>query len=147
VDRLSPQRRSWLMAQVKGYDTTAELRVRRAAHALGLRYRIHSRDLPGTPDLVFAKYRIVLFVHGCFWHRHPGCQKAGTPKSRIVYWVDKFERNVARDRRVASDLRAAGWRVAVVWECQTKNPSLLTRRLKRIFKIRSVRPRGVRRAQ
>jgi DNA mismatch endonuclease (patch repair protein) len=132
------------MAQVKGYDTTAEIRVRRAAHALGLRYRIHRRDLPGTPDLVFPKYRVVLFVHGCFWHRHPGCRKAGTPKTRVVYWVDKFERNVARDRRAASDLRAAGWRVAVVWECQTKNPSLLNRRLKRIFKISTTARRAPR---
>lgn len=111
------------MSQVGGKDTTPELRVRKVAHALGLRYRLHRRDLPGTPDLVFPRRKVVLFVHGCFWHRHPGCKKATVPKSRIDFWQAKFDANVQRDNRSANELAAAGWHVAVIWECETKNES------------------------
>ncbi len=100
---------------------------------MGLRFRLHRRDLPGTPDLVFPKRRTVLFVHGCFWHRHPGCGKAGLPKSRVEFWRAKFDRNVERDRRVAEVLAAAGWTVAIVWECETKKPAHLARAIERIF--------------
>jgi DNA mismatch endonuclease (patch repair protein) len=109
------------MSRVGGKNTSPELRVRRTAHALGLRFRLHRSDLPGTPDLVFSKWRVALFVNGCFWHRHPGCRKASTPTTRADYWADKFRGNVERDSRVASAIEALGWRVAVVWECETKN--------------------------
>lgn len=130
ADRLTPERRSWLMSRVNGKNTGPEIRTRKAAHALGLRFRLHRSSLPGTPDLVFPKRRVALFVHGCFWHRHPGCSKASTPGTRSEYWEDKFKANVARDRRVSEMLKAAGWRVAIVWECETKNPALLDRVLR-----------------
>lgn len=131
VDRLTPERRSWLMSRVRGKDTWPEMRVRRAAHALGLRFRLHRKDLPGRPDLVFPKHRVALFVHGCFWHRHPGCAKASTPKSRTDFWQDKFDMNVARDARVVAELEALGWRVVTVWECDTKDEETLLRELGR----------------
>ena len=130
VDRLTPERRSWLMSRVGGKNTTPELRVRKAAHAQGLRFRLHRKDLPGKPDLVFPKRRMVLFVHGCFWHRHPGCRKASNPSTRTEYWNEKFETNVARDSRVVTELEALGWHVAVIWECETKDPETLKRILR-----------------
>ena len=135
MDRLSSERRSWLMSRVAANDTSPEIRVRRAAHALKLRYRLHRRDLPGTPDTVFPKYRTVLFVHGCFWHRHPGCRKATFPKSRVAYWQEKFERNVERDRQAMANLAALGWKIAVIWECETKSPVALSRRISEIFNL------------
>jgi DNA mismatch endonuclease (patch repair protein) len=109
------------MSRVKGKNTTPEIRVRRAAHALGLRFRLHRRDLPGVPDLVFPKHRLALFVHGCFWHRHPDCPKATIPKSRTAYWQDKFNNNIERDLRAERALQQLGWKVLKVWECQTKD--------------------------
>jgi len=130
VDRLSPQRRSWLMSRVRGKNTSPEMRVRRAAHGLGLRFRLHPTNLPGKPDLVFPKYNQILFVHGCYWHRHPGCPKASAPSS--PFWRQKFRTNVARDIRVTKQLRKLGWRVAVIWECETKDPVRLARRIEGI---------------
>lgn len=133
VDRLTPQRRSWLMSRIGGKNTTPEIRVRKAAHALGLRFRLHRKELPGTPDIVFPKRRVVLFVHGCFWHRHPGCRKATAPSSE--FWAKKFASNVQRDRRAAADLKKLGWRVVTIWECETKDPEKLSRLVvKRILK-------------
>ncbi|TYO85174.1 very short patch repair endonuclease [Oceanicella actignis] len=113
--------RSRTMARVKARDTSPELALRRALHRLGLRYRLHGAAaggaLPGRPDLVFAGRRAAVFVHGCFWHRHAGCPRASTPASRRDYWLPKFARNQARDQAAQAALRAAGWRVAVVWEC------------------------------
>src|SRR3954451_665162 len=103
-----PSLRSWTMAQVRSKNTKPEVAVRKAAHALGLRFRLHGRDLPGTPDLVFSGHRTAVFVHGCFWHRH-GCARATTPASNVAYWAAKFERNVARDARNAAQLRKLGW--------------------------------------
>ena len=111
--------RSSLMRRVRGKDTTPELAVRRAAHSLGYRFRLHRRDLPGTPDLTFPRPRKVIFVHGCFWHRHEGCGRTTTPKTRAGYWREKFEQNMDRDRRNIAMLRALGWQVLVVWECET----------------------------
>ncbi|CAN7659434.1 very short patch repair endonuclease [Bosea sp. LjRoot90] len=130
VDRLTPERRSWLMSRVGGKNTTPEVRVRKAAYALGLRFRLHRKDLPGKPDLVFPKRRIALFVHGCFWHRHPGCRKASNPGTRPDYWGEKFSANTARDGRVAAELEASGWQVVVIWECETKDPESLSRILR-----------------
>ena len=109
--------RSRTMAAVKGRDTTPELRLRRALHALGLRHRLGGAGLPGRPDLVYPRLRAAVFVHGCFWHRHPGCPRATTPATRTDYWGPKFARNVARDAEVEAALLALGWRVGVVWEC------------------------------
>lgn len=109
------------MGRVRGKDTRPEMIVRRLAHAMGMRFRLHRADLPGKPDLVFPKYRAVVFVHGCFWHRHPGCRKASTPKSNTEFWQEKFERNVERDKRNSVELEKAGWRVVVIWECETKS--------------------------
>lgn len=121
------------MAAVRSGDTGPERRVRSAAHALGLRFRLHRRDLPGTPDLIFPKHRTVLFVHGCFWHRHPGCRKATMPKSREAFWRAKFERNVERDLQVTTALLRLGWRVEALWECETRHSDELRRRLALVF--------------
>ena len=123
MDRLSPERRSWLMSRVKSKDTSPEMVARRMAHAMGLRFRLHRKDLPGTPDLVFPRHETVVFVNGCFWHRHPGCKKAGMPKTRVGFWKEKFERNVERARHDASRLTELGWSVRVIWECETKDPA------------------------
>ena len=125
TDIISPERRSALMARIKSRDTRPELRVRRMAHAMGLRFRLHRKDLPGTPDLVFPGRRIALFVHGCFWHRHPGCPKAYEPKSRVDFWQGKFRDNVARDEKAAAGLAAAGWKPVIIWECETEDPDTL----------------------
>lgn len=136
MDRLTKERRSWLMSRVAGKNTTPELRVRRAAHALGLRFRLHRKDLPGKPDLVFPKFRLAVFVHGCFWHRHSGCRKATLPKSRADFWSAKFTSNQQRDERVMTDLENAGWRVAVIWECETKDSDTLAKVIsERIMKV------------
>lgn len=124
------------MSRIRSKDTLPELRVRRAAHALGLRYRLHRKDLPGTPDLVFPRYRTAIFVHGCFWHRHFECRKASLPKSRLDYWQAKFDANIARDARSERDLRHMGWRVFTLWECQTTNLDVITSKLAEIFELR-----------
>jgi len=117
--------RSYLMARVKGKNTKPELIVRSAAHSLGYRFRLHKRDLPGTPDIVFAGRRKVIFVHGCFWHRHDQCHKASTPKTRRSFWENKFQANMARDQRNVQMLQNEGWKVLTVWECQVRNLSAL----------------------
>ena len=118
TDFLSPAERSDRMSRIRGKDTQPELALRKILHKLGLRYRLHGAALPGKPDLVFPRYRTVVFVHGCFWHRHAGCNIASTPKSNTPFWLEKFEKNIARDARVAAQLEAKGWRVLVVWECE-----------------------------
>ena len=118
MDNLTRERRARLMSRVRSKNTEPEMSVRRIAHSMGFRFRVHRRDLPGRPDIVFPKYRAVVFVHGCFWHRHPGCMKATIPKSNMQFWIEKFERNMQRDSRQTQRLRDAGWKVVVVWECQ-----------------------------
>lgn len=120
MDTLSKEERSALMSRIRSKDTKPELVVRRALHALGYRFRLHAKELPGKPDIVFRARRKAIFVHGCFWHRHPGCRIASEPKSRQDYWEAKFARNVERDRYNLSALKTDGWRVLVVWECQTR---------------------------
>lgn len=118
TDFLSPAERSDRMSRIRGKDTQPELALRKALHGLGLRYRLHGAGLPGKPDLVFPRYRAVVFVHGCFWHHHAGCNIATTPKTNTPFWLAKFEKNVARDARVTAQLETLGWRVFVVWECE-----------------------------
>jgi DNA mismatch endonuclease (patch repair protein) len=109
------------MARVRGRDTKPELIVRKALWRAGIRYRLHVRGLPGRPDIVIAKARLVIFVHGCFWHRHDGCGGNRTPKSNVIFWETKLAANVVRDASNEALLRAAGWRVLVVWECETRS--------------------------
>ena len=108
------------MRNVRGKNTTPEMRVRSALYRAGYRFRLHRKDLPGRPDIVLPRLRAAIFVHGCFWHRHPGCRAASSPSTRAVFWQEKFARNVERDRRTIEALEADGWRVHVVWECETK---------------------------
>jgi DNA mismatch endonuclease, patch repair protein len=127
TDTLSPQERSARMALVRSRDTKPELRVRRFLHAAGLRYSLHQRVATARPDLVFPARRTVVFVHGCIWHRHPdpACPLTRTPKSRVDFWTAKFAGNVARDQRQRVALEADGWRVLVIWECQTNDAARL----------------------
>lgn len=129
MDIVSPQRRSEMMSGIRGRDTKPEIAVRRLAHSLGYRFRLHRRDLPGTPDLVFPGRKKVVFVHGCFWHRHSRCRFAYEPKSNVETWRSKFETNVSRDARVRRELDAMGWDVLTVWECETANLETLATKL------------------
>lgn len=125
---VSPERRA-LMSRVRAKHSKPEMAVRRAAHALGFRFRLHRRDLPGTPDLVFPRLRKAIFVHGCFWHRHPGCPRTTSPKTRADYWDNKFAENVARDAARLVELEMLGWDTLVIWECETFDREVLSRRL------------------
>ncbi|MEX5574207.1 DNA mismatch endonuclease Vsr [Pseudomonas lijiangensis] len=123
------------MRLIKREHTQPELVVRRLLHRMGLRFRLHSKSLPGSPDVVLPKRRTVVFVHGCYWHRHPGCRYASMPKTRQDFWLPKFTSNVERDSRKAEQLRELGWRVVVVWECETKGAMSLDARLRKEFLV------------
>jgi len=133
TDHVSSTKRSEIMAAVKSQDTGPELALRRLLHRLGYRYRLHGESLPGKPDLVFPSKQKVLFVHGCFWHRHERCRYSTTPKSRISFWTEKFERNMERDRSNIRDLKVLGWRSLVVWQCQLKVPERAIKRVVRFL--------------
>lgn len=136
VDRLSREHRSWNMGRIRAKNTAPELVVRRLLHRLGYRFRLHRRDLPGSPDIVLPKWNTVVFVHGCFWHRHEGCRFAYTPKSRIEFWTGKFLQNQERDRRHVERLSEDGWRVLTVWECETGDERQLSGRLDKALRSR-----------
>jgi DNA mismatch endonuclease, patch repair protein len=129
MDHVDPERRSHIMRLVKSINTGPEIAVRRLLHRLGFRFRLHSKSLPGKPDVVMPKWRTVVFIHGCFWHRHPRCRKASTPKSSVDFWKKKFAANVKRDRTVRRKLKSLGWRVCVVWQCELASPATLAARL------------------
>lgn len=135
TNETSPER-SAQMARVRGRDTKPEMRVRRALHAAGLRYRLHAKGLPGRPDLILPSRRVAVFVHGCFWHRHPDpdCKLARLPKSRLDFWLPKLEGNRARDDRNKAALEKLGWKVVEIWECQIKDDELraVAKRIKAI---------------
>ena len=120
------------MAAIRCKDTSPELRVRRLLHHLGYRFRLHRRDLPGSPDIVLPKHRTVVFVHGCFWHRHPGCRYTTTPKTSADFWTNKFEQNIRRDHHQQQQLREMGWSVMVIWECELRDLQSLKTRLVQI---------------
>ncbi|MFN8758431.1 MAG: very short patch repair endonuclease [Tagaea sp.] len=133
MDRLTPERRSWLMGRIRASDTGPERIVRSLVRKLGFRPRLNVAGLPGKPDLAFPKRKKAIFVHGCFWHRHSGCKYATTPKTKRAFWNAKFAANIARDGRVRRELRALGFSTIVVWQCQTRKPDMLSRRLKRFL--------------
>lgn len=120
ADVHTPEQRSYNMSRIKGRDTRPEKTLRSLLHRNGLRFRIHDKRLPGHPDIVLPRYRSIIFVHGCFWHRHPGCRYATVPETRSAFWKEKFKRNVERDRRNILLLEEAGWNPIVVWECELK---------------------------
>jgi DNA mismatch endonuclease (patch repair protein) len=133
------------MSQVKPKDTLPEIRVRKMAHSMGYRFRLHRKDLPGKPDIVFPRLKLVIFVHGCFWHRHTGCSKAGKPKSKVDFWEKKFDRNIARDAEAVALLEKMGWAVSIIWECETKSaPSLRARVAEAISRGKPKHERGLR---
>ncbi|MBK9325892.1 MAG: DNA mismatch endonuclease Vsr [Hydrogenophilales bacterium] len=133
MDNISPEARGRQMARVRAKDTRPEMAVRRLVFGMGYRYRLHDARLPGTPDLVFAGRGKVLFVHGCFWHRHENCELARLPKSRLDFWLPKLEGNQTRDRVNQRLLRKSGWRILVVWECELRDMPKLTRKIRRFL--------------
>lgn len=120
TDHLTPERRSWNMRRIKGKDTSIEVQVRSWLFSKGFRFRKNDLRYPGKPDIVLPKYKTVIFINGCFWHRHEGCKYATTPKTRTNYWTKKFERNVENDKRNRQLLEDMGWRVIIIWECELK---------------------------
>ena len=134
ADRITPEHRSWNMSRIRGRDTVPELMVRSIVHRLGFRFSLRRTDLPGKPDIVLPRFRTVIFVHGCFWHRHGSCRNSVLPKTRRGFWLSKLDSNVARDRRNAAALRTLGWHVLVVWECELKNNAKLRRKIIRALK-------------
>lgn len=129
MDVLTPEQRFRNMSHVRSTNTKPEKRVRSLLHAMGYRFRLHAKDLPGSPDIILPKYRTVIFVHGCFWHRHPGCKYASMPATRQEFWAAKFEENQARDRRVMKLLKEKNWNVVIVWQCELRDIAMLTTKL------------------
>lgn len=125
ADVFPKEKRSWVMSRIRGRNTKPEFIVRSALHGAGFRFRIHVSSLPGRPDIVLRKHGAVIFVHGCFWHQHPGCRRAVLPKSNVEYWLPKLERNTKRFQEVRRTLRRLGWKVIVIWECMAKDPGRL----------------------
>ena len=128
-EKLNPEQRSRNMAAVKNKNTAPEIIVRKTLHRLGYRFRLHRRDLPGNPDIVLPKYRAVIFVHGCFWHGHPGCSRASRPQTNAEFWNTKLDKNLRRDQEVQARLHALGWRVLVIWQCRTKDREQLEQQI------------------
>ena len=126
ADILSPEKRSWNMSRIRGANTKPEMLVRSMLHRAGFRFRIHDKSLPGKPDIVLKKYKSVIFVNGCFWHRHEGCAEATTPKTRREFWEVKFKRTVERDKEQKDALEKLGWQVICIWECDLKRSADLT---------------------
>ncbi|WP_369866157.1 very short patch repair endonuclease [Archangium sp. Cb G35] len=133
ADTLSRAARSENMRRIRATDTEPEVAVRRALHRMGLRFRLHARELPGKPDVVLRRHNAVVLIHGCFWHQHRRCIDGRVPKSNTGYWQPKLERNVQRDRRNRRQLSLLGFRVLVVWECEARRPEVLERKLRRFF--------------
>lgn len=137
MDNLSKDKRSWNMSRIKSKDTKPELRVRSLLHRQGFRFRLHRKDLPGKPDIVLPKYKTVIFVHGCFWHRHEGCSLAYSPKSREEFWKNKFQKNIFNDQGNIRLLRESGWQVNVIWECETRDINKLNEIIADFLKIKA----------
>ncbi|WP_187781906.1 very short patch repair endonuclease [Gimesia chilikensis] len=131
MDVFSPEKRSEVMSKIGSKNTKPEILVRKVLHSLGMRFRLHRKDLAGTPDIVLPKYKTVVFVHGCFWHGH-SCPKGQRPATNVEFWNSKIEKNIKNDSRVGRVLRSKGWHVFTIWECQTKDMDFLSKKLLRI---------------
>ncbi len=129
MDHLTPEERSQNMSKIRSGNTKPEKKVRSVLHKLGYRFRLHRKNLPGSPDIVLPKYHSVIFVHGCYWHRHEGCVNATMPKTNTKFWLDKFKQNVKRDLLVKESLNDLGWKVVTVWECEVADQAALEERL------------------
>ncbi len=135
MDRLSKEHRSWNMSRISGENTGPERIIRSLLHKLGYRYRLYRKDLPGRPDIVLPRFRSIIFVHGCYWHRHKNCKYAYNPKSNSMFWESKFSENIKRDKKIVKNLRKMGWRVLIIWECQVYNIEVITKRLVNFLQI------------
>ena len=133
TDIFTKEKRSWIMGRIKGRDTKPEILVRSMIHRMGFRYRLHQRDLPGNPDIVLPRHAKVIFVHGCFWHGHKGCTRSKRPATNTEFWNNKLDDNIARDKRVQRKLRRDGWKVIVIWKCETRKPEKLLEKLERFL--------------
>ena len=129
MDRLSKEKRSQNMAKIKSSNTAPERKIRSILHNLGYRFRLHKNNLPGKPDITLSKHKTVIFVHGCFWHRHEGCRYTTTPATRKEFWMKKFTNNIQRDKTVSKELKELGWAVLVIWECELRDVESLKQRL------------------
>ena len=132
IHKVSEQR-SRNMSAIKSKNTKPEIKVRKVLHSMGYRFRLHSKDLPGSPDIVLPKYKTVIFVHGCFWHRHENCKYASTPKKRQEFWNKKFTENIKRDLEIQDKIKNLDWRSVVIWECETKNMENLRDKIIDVF--------------
>ena len=132
VNKISDQR-SRNMAAIKSKNTKPEIAVRKLLHSMGYRFRLHRKDLPGSPDIVLPKYKTVIFVHGCFWHRHENCKYASNPKTRKEFWENKFKANVKRDLEIQGKIKNIGWQSLVIWECDTRNISFMKNKIEKLF--------------
>ena len=130
MDRISKEHRSWNMSRIKSGNTKPEIVVRSLLHKLGYRFRLHRKDLPGKPDIVLPRYNSVVFVHGCFWHRHTGCKNATVPKTKNIFWREKFKGNIERDIKVQEELQSMGWKILIIWECELSDLDKVKRFLK-----------------
>ena len=135
TDKLSTEKRSWNMSRIKSVDTKPELLIRKAFYKLGYRYRLHKKDLPGKPDIAITKLKLAIFVNGCFWHRHEGCNEASRPKTNSLFWENKINANINRDQKNYSALLKLDWKVLVIWECEVsknleKNTQLINEKLR-----------------
>lgn len=135
MDHLTKSKRSWNMSQIRSKNTSIEKQVRSFFFNKGLRYRLYDKKLPGKPDLYFKKYNAVVFINGCFWHRHKNCKRSTMPKTNTEYWLDKFKKNVARDKENIKKLKKLGFRIYIIWECQVHNKKMLDSLYKKIINI------------
>lgn len=133
TDVFTKEKRSWIMSRVKGRDTKPEILVRSMVHRMGFRFRVHRRDLPGNPDIVLPRHGKVIFVHGCFWHGHKRCPRSKRPATNKSFWNKKLDANIERDKHIRNELRRMGWKLLVVWQCETHNPEKLLGKLERFL--------------
>ncbi len=127
------EQRSRNMSAIKSKNTKPEIKVRKILHSMGYRFRLHSKGLPGSPDIVLPKYKTVIFVHGCFWHRHENCKYASTPKTRQEFWENKFNANKIRDQKILKEIKSLGWKFIIIWECEARNIQSIEEKIKRFL--------------